>query len=1174
MVEAGYASYSHAKISQNQNPVKPKVKEKDSDTLKYRIRKTVPENPQDINQSGPVDLLIPENIHTAFEFNPVSNTYIYRSKIGDTELGIPFSLTREEYMKYHMENMMRTFYRKKISENYPESENTRTFNPFDLNFSLGAAQKIFGSGDIRIQTQGFAELSVGLQHEVVSNPQLSERARKRTSLSFKQEVQLDVNAKVGGKIDFNMNYNTNATFDYDEQRMRLKYEGTPDEIVRHIEAGNVSMSSSGGLIAGTQSLFGIKAGFQFGKLKLTGIIAQQESETEVINTRGSIQTIPFDISIEDYEENKHYFLAHYFRNTYDKSMSKLPYISSGYMINRVEVWVTNRQGVFDQSRNIIAFMDLGESRETGNPLWESLTTNLIPQNGANTLYRDITTIYNSARNINLVNSTFEPLEIEGFYAGRDYDKIESARKLDPSEYILNNQLGYISLKTSLRPDEVLAVAFEYTYKGKTYQVGEFSTDVVNGNESLYLKLLRSTGLTPDLPMWALMMKNVYSLNALQVEKDRFRLDIQYRSDTSGVYLNYLPEGAVRNELLLKVMNLDRLDLRDEVRPDGFFDFVEGFTIHAQTGRLFFPVLEPFGSHLREKIGDDAIADKFVFQELYDSTKVMVAQLAERNKYRISGSYRGTSVAEIRLNSMNIPRGSVTVMAGGRELKENIDFSVDYMMGVVTILNQGLIDSGIPINITLENQSIFSQQRKTLLGLDAVYSVNKNLNLGATVMHLSEKSVVHKVSMGDESIRNTIWGVNMQYRKESQWLTDMLDKVPFVDAEIPSQVVVNAEFAQLIPGHPKELSKQGIAYIDDFEATRLAIDLKNPYTWILASTPIELINPLYSDRFSDNGMNYYGKNRSLINWFYVDGLFTRKNSALTPTHIKNDKEQLSDHWVREILEQELYPEKEYKYNETRPLQVLNLAYYPKERGPYNLDALYMETNGFLQFPEQRWGGIMRKLDDSDFEASNIEHIEFWMLDPFIRDKEGDSRGGELIFNLGDISEDILKDGRKMYENGLPTDGDLSLVEDTYWGRVPKRQSLAYAFDNVPGSRRMQDVGLNGISTEVEHNYPAYKNYIEELKKKISTQTNTDWETDKYSPLNDPGGDNYHYYRGTDWDRAEKTILERYKYYNGTEGNSPVSFDSPEIYDTSYKVVPDVEDANQDNTLNEYERYYQY
>lgn len=1170
MLEAEYTSYSYSKTAVD---FLTEIK-KDTLETKYKVRKTIADNIKTLNQSSPIDLQTPENISSAFEFDPSTNSYIYRSKIGDTEIGIPFRLTQEEYMQYHLETVMREYYRRKTTIIEGESTGFQPFNPFDMKFSLGPAERIFGPGGIQIQTQGFAELAIGVQRNVVNNPQLSERARKRTSLDFSQEIQLNMNAKIGDKMDFNLNYNTNATFDFDAQKLKLAYEGTDDEIIKHIEAGNVSMTSSGGLIRGTQALFGIKAGLQFGKLRLTGIVAQQESESKVINTQGGVQTTPFEMSIEDYDENRHYFLAHYFRDTYDKSMSKLPYISSGYMINKVEVWVTNKRGNFDQARNVVAFMDLGESKVIGNPFWKPLTPNALPQNEANSLYNEITTTYNAIRNINLVNPTLEPLEAFGIYGGQDYDKIESARKLDPSEYILNKQLGYVSLKASLQSDEILAVAFEYTYEGKTYQVGEFSTDITNNTQSLYLKLLRSTGLTPNLPMWGLMMKNVYSLNALQIEKDRFRLEIQYQSDTTGVYLNYLPEGNIKNETLLRVMNLDRLDARQEPRPDGFFDFVEGFTIHSQSGRLIFPVLEPFGSHLRKKIGNDVIADKFVFQELYDSTKVEAAQLAEKNKYRMKGEYRATNAAEIRLNAMNVPRGSVKVMAGGQELKENVDYSVDYIMGVVTIMNQSLIDSGTPVNVTLENQSMFSMQRKTLLGLDAVYAFNKNFNLGATIMHLNEKPVTQKVSMGDESISNTIWGLNMQYKKESQWLTDMLDKIPFVNATAPSQMTLNAEFAQLVPGHPKELSRQGIAYIDDFESTKMAIDLKNPYSWILASTPIELLNPLYNDRLSENGVNYYGKNRSLINWFYVDGLFTRKNSSLTPSHIKNDKDQLSDHWIREIMEQELYPNKEAGYNEIPTIQVLNLAYYPKERGPYNVDALHMGSDGYLEFPEQRWGGIMRKLDNTDFEASNIEYIEFWMLDPFIKDKSGAFSGGELIFNLGDVSEDILKDGRKMYENGLPVDGDLSLVEDTYWGRVPKRQSLTYAFENTPGARRMQDVGLNGINTETEHTYPTYRNYIEELKNKISPQTRAKWDADKYSPLNDPGGDNYHYYRGADWDKQEKSILERYKRYNGTEGNSPASSDSPETYDTSYKVVPDVEDANQDNTLSEYERYYQY
>jgi len=1156
--------------------IEPQVNDSTQSNTIYPVSTTVPKSIDDIGRKGSVDLINPENLNSVIEFDAKTNSYVFRTLIGDMEVGTPFSLSSSEYQKYQFENSMKAYFRDKSTQTDEErAASSNAFDPLDMRFSLGPAEKIFGPGGVQLKTQGSAELSFGVKNNKVDNPTLPERARSKTYLDFQQQIQLNMNAKVGDKLDFNMNYNTNATFDFDAQKIKLNYQGKEDEIIKSLEAGNVSMSSSGGLIRGTQALFGVKAALQFGKFKITGIVAQQESESKVVNTQGGAQTTSFEFSADNYDENRHYFLAHFFRDGYDKSMSKLPYISSGVIINKIEVWVTNKRGNFDDSRNVIAFMDLAETERIGNSFWTRTSSESQPDNNSNSLFSEMNSTYSAIRDISAVNSTLSQLEGVGIFGGRDYDKIENARKLDPSEYFFNKQLGYLSLRTAIQPDEVLGVAYEYTYAGRTFQVGEFASDNNNSSQALFVKLLRSTGVTPDIPLWHLMMKNVYSLNAYQVQQDRFRLDIQYQSDTTGIYLNYLPESSLKNEILLRLMNLDRLDSRQELKPDGYFDFVEGFTVQSQNGRVYFPVIEPFGSHLKSKIGNDAIASNYVFQELYDSTLTVAQQIAEKNKFRIKGEYRSSSGAEIRLNAMNVPRGSVKVTAGGQELSENSDYSVDYTMGVVTILNTSILDSGTPISVQLENQSMFSMQRKTLLGFDASYAFTENFNVGATVMHLNERPLTQKVNMGDESISNTIWGLNTQYSTQSQWLTDMVDKLPFVNATAPSTFSLNAEFAHLIPGHPKELEKQGVSYIDDFESTKISIDLRNPYSWSLASTPWELPNALYPNRTSNDGVDYYGKNRSLIAWYYIDAIFTRKNSNLTPTHIKNDREQLSDHRVREVLEREIFPNKENAYGEPATQTILNLAYYPNERGPYNLDHIYMGSDGFLQNPQQRWGGIMRKLDNTDFEASNIEYIEFWMMDPFITNSDdARSTGGELYFNIGELSEDILKDGKKFYENGMPIDGDESLVENTYWGKVPRRQSTVYAFDNSAGARKYQDVGLNGLRTEEEFEFSTYRDYLDRVNQVISGETRARWELDLFSPLNDPAGDNYHYYRGSDYDRDKLSILQRYKRYNGTEGNSPETTNSTESYGTSARVTPDVEDINQDNTLNDYERYFQY
>ncbi|MDA3854168.1 MAG: cell surface protein SprA, partial [Bacteroidales bacterium] len=724
----------------------------------------------------------------------------------------------------------------------------------------------------------------------------------------------------------------------------------------------------------------------------------------------------------------------------------------------------------------------------------------------------------------------------------------------------------MSLRSQLMTDEVLSVAFEYTLGGKVYQVGEFSTDGIDAPNTLITKLLKGTSFSNSVANWDLMMKNIYSLGASQIQAENFKLDVMYQSDSTGVYINYLPEGAVKNQPLLKVLNLDRLDKIQQLRPDGLFDYVEGYTIDPAMGRIIFPVLEPFGSALEAKIADPAIAANIIFQELYDKTKTEAIEYSEKNKFRIKGEYKSSVGSEIRLNAMNVPQGSVTVTAGGVVLTENIDYTVDYSMGSVTILNQSILESGTTIDVSLESQSFFSMQRKSLSGAHLEYAFNKDFSLGATMMHLSEKPLTTKVSIGDEPMSNTIWGVNLAYKTESQLLTNLIDKLPLIKATAPSSFLINGEFAQLLPGHSKVVGKQGLSYLDDFEASKVGINIQYPYAWFLASTP----------RNSDFPESYaadvsYGYNRALLSWYNIDPIFTR-NTTTTPEHLRNDVNQLSGHFVREVLEQEIFPNRDPIVGQANSLTVLNLSYYPTERGPYNLDATNINSDGSLKDPATRWGGIMRKMEVPDFEAANIEYIEFWMLDPFVYDKT--AKGGDLFINLGEISEDILKDGRKSFENGLSINGDTLQTTPTIWGRVPVIQSMVNAFDNSENSRDFQDVGLDGLRNEDEYTFDSYSTYLAEFKTKISPASLPALQNDPYSPLNDPSGDNYHYFRGSDYDDAEVSILDRYKHYNGMEGNSPVTASTGETYTTSATTLPNVEDINQDNNLSEYEKYYVY
>ncbi len=1152
----------------------PLSEESDSVAMPFGLRHTVPQNYEDLMADElAYDLSTPSNIKTSAEYDPALGCYIVRTRLGNIDIGTPFLLTPEQYNNWQFRLSMQRYYRERNMGLITEKEK-QPFNILDMNFDLGPLEKIFGPGGVSLKTQGSVQVSMGIKSNKTDNPSLSLSARRKTYFDFDQKIQATIAASVGNRLKFNMTYNTDATFDFDSKNLKLAYEGEEDDIVKSIEAGNVSMTTGSSLIRGSTALFGIKSKLQFGKLTATALVSQQNSESKTVNTQGGAQTTQFSVNADEYDQNRHYFLAHYFRDNYDRFAARLPYVASGINITRIEVWITNKSGKYDQSRNFVGFMDLAEEGKLANTHWTSNPALPNPANASNNLLSTIKTEYPGARNINNVTQVLEPLSAYGIEGGRDYEKVESARLLSTSEYTLNATLGYISLRSALNADEVLAVAYEYTLNGQVYQVGEFSSDITTTDQALFLKMLKSTTSSPKLPMWHLMMKNVYSLGGYQIQKAKFKLNIKYLSDTTGTQINYLPVPGLNNQSLLQVMNLDRIDSNEQSNPDGFFDFIDGYTIYPSTGKVVFPVVEPFGSHLAMKIGNEALAQKYVYQELYDSTLVVARQYADKNKFMLTGEYQASAGSQIRLNAMNVPRGSVVVMAGGVRLTENTDYTVDYAMGIVTITNQSIIDSGQNISVTLENQSLFSTQRKTLLGLDLQYKLNKNLNIGATILHFSEKALIEKVNIGDETVNNSMLGFNLAYNGEFMWLTNLLNKIPTVNATQPSRLSLTAEVAKLLPHAQKSGSNKGSSYIDDFESTQTGIDLRSPYSWFLASTPYDGgSDPLFPEAALSNNPAY-GKNRALLNWYYIDRLFTQRNSSMCPGYIKSDLKQLSNPYVREVTVQEVFPGRELTYGESSTIQTLNLSFYPDERGPYNLDNSDIDEQGRLLNPEKRWGGIMRRMDNTNFEQSNIEYIQFWLMSPFLDPEADNLEGGDLYFNFGEISEDILKDGLKSYENGIPYDGNDQYLTETAWGRVSTQNSLTYSFDNNNGARKAQDVGLDGLPNDDEFVFPTYSEYLEGLTRRLSPETIERMQTDRFSPLNDPAGDNYHFYRGYDYDEQRLGILERYKRYNGVEGNSlsPEDADDP-LYQSS-RSVPDVEDINQDNTLNEYERYFQY
>ena len=1139
-----------------------------------------------------LDLNLPSNIDTKIVYNTETGMYEVYQKIGNLYYRNPTAMTQSEYMAYERQKALNDYFTEKVaSENSADQNIIPTLNVKGEAFDL-----IFGGDEISIRPQGSAELSFGVNISKYENPALPIRSQRQTQFDFDQQIQLNLVGQIGDKLKLEIAQNTSgATFNFQNQ-VKIGYTGYEDEIIQKIEAGNVSLPLNTSLIQGSQSLFGIRTDLKFGKLTVNTLLSQQRGQRQEINVAGGAQQQEFEVKADSYEENKHYFLNFYHRENYNKAMASMPYVNSGVNITKIEVYVTNRNNNVENTRNFVAFTDLGENDEAyleGNPVVANIGSD-FPDNDANNLYQSII----DQTNVRSFTSAVEDLislgttSIGPFNQSFHYEKVENARRLTDQEFTYNALLGFISLRQSLNQDEVLAVAYQYTYQGKTYQVGEFSNDVpveAGSKSALILKLIKPTIVNPKNKLWDLMMKNVYSIGAYQVGQTNFKLDVWYNNPQTSVDVNYLPYEGVDDKMLIQYLDLDRLNLNTERSQDGRFDFVpfvyegnratNGGTIDARTGRIFFATIEPFGTTLNEKLNNVTnplppyALEKIIYQELYDSTRTAAQQLPDKNRFKIKGTYESSVSSDIPLNALNIPEGSVTVTAGGAQLIEGVDYQVDYNLGRVQILNEGILESQTPIKVSLESNSGFGFQQKSLVGAHFNYEFNKDFNLGATVMNLTEKPVTQKVNIGSEPVSNTVLGTDIRYRTEVPFITKMVDFLPMISTKEKSYVTTTGEFAYLIPGTQRAIGEGGISYIDGFEGSQSGITLTSTFSWKLASIPQGLDNfPEYNNPGTKPGFN-----RSKLAWYTIDQSFYIPNSR-TPDNIRDNDTILNDSRMRMVLQQELFPQTQPATGTVNNIQVFDLAYYPQERGPYNYDttAAFINQDGTFNNPQDRWAGIMRALTTTNFENANVQYIQFWMLDPY-NDNATDSGQinmdpGELYFNLGNISEDILPDSRKSYENGLPTGTDFNPIDydSTAWGIIPNQQVIVNAFDNNNDSRQYQDIGLDGLNNQQELSFFAFytawvnnSNLTQEAKNKL---------------LSDISSDAYNYYLDDDYDLLRYDILQRYKEYNGHEGNSNTSEMSLDLnadgYPTQGTTTPDIEDINQDNNLGETENYFQY
>jgi len=1119
---------------------------------------------------SPFYLKDPNNITTDFSVSPTSSDITITEKVGQgIDYKIPHSLTFNEYS-----SLQNAYVRKNILREYEELQDGKSATTGKglrpLLQKNPIVDRIFGGNMMdKLKPNGFVTLDFKIIHQFIDNPVLPIIQRRQTFFNFDEQININFNGQIGEKLGMLTNLDTKAAFNFENQ-LKLNFKNQPEDILQKVEAGNISMPVKSQLIPGVQNLFGVKAGFKFGKLDVTQVVAQQRSKTESIVLNGGTQSRTFEIRSDNYEENRHFFLAQFFRSNYEKALRNLPLVLSGVKITRLEVYVTNRTNSVESMRNLIAFTDLGDLKSG---------TGYAPvRNGATPLYDNL----NNNGGFRKLDSTSSSAALSALNLrkGIDYEILRGAKRLTEREFKYHEELGYLSLVTPLRNDEVLAVAFEYTYNGQNYKVGELTEDysIRREDEAIMLKLVKSSTIRnrTSAPMWDLMMKNIYSLGVPGIGKQGFQLRIIYKDDRTGIDNPNLQEGKTLKDVpLVRVMNLDNLNPNNDPQPggDGNFDFIEDVTIDAKMGRLIFPVLEPFGSHLSSKfaVDEQILKDKYVYNELYRTTLTDAQQVTTKNKFFIRGSLQASNSSEIML-PLGASGASVRVFAGGVQLQEGVDYTIEPQLGRIKIMNQSVLNSARQIRIEWERPDLFNTQIRMMLGTRLDYNLSKDIHIGATAMTLRESTpaFMTRIAIGQEPVNNTIVGLDINYRKDARFLTRFLDALPLIQTKEMSSIQFTAEYAKLFPSvNNKRIN--GNAMIDDFEATRNINDLtRQPTRWRPGSVP----EPLRGSAISYN-QNY---KRAKISVYtidqttYFDGGFGGEGGNVLPPQVQEAAN--ANLYERAFSPQQIFPGRSIPtFSQGVPVTVLDVSYFPSERGMYNYNPS-LTSEGLLSNPRENFGSIMRGITaDNDFDNANTEYLTFWMLDPFkdvVRDgspngNKTNTTGGKLKFHLGDISEDFIPDGRNSFENGLPANdlvSDQSKPDQTPWGFVPKVQFMTDAFDNQPGSREKQDVGLDGMNNEQERNFPHIKTFLETINPSARAIAERDPSADDFKFFTDPSF------------TANQSLVERFKNYLGVENNSPQNNSSATGPTLANSVMPDKEDINGDNTINDVENYYEY
>jgi len=886
------------------------------------------------------------------------------TKAGNYPVGPPLLLNLQDYISMTSASQAKGFWLREHREALLNTEQPGKKNLLGLDIPVKfpkAISRIVGEGGPGLKVNGYRKLSFAgrSQWQEGFTNTATSRQSKFPSLELEQESRFTITGTVGSKITVKVDQDSRRMSDL-ENNIQLRYNGEEDEIIKSIELGNTSWS-----IPGLAGYSGTIKGL-FGA-KATAQFGGLDMTVVASQEKGSTQKAVFQAGAEvtpqfirDYE---------FLRWTYFY-LGRPEDFSDVDSILELKIYLGNQHITSEGGNHCgMVYLDPNNRADTTQAYWctlKEVTDSLL------------------------------------YYYTPTMD---------------GNNYFWIKLKRSLDDDEVLGVYYRFRDKnGVGHTVGnlvyEPDSNVCSEEDTAYLlKLIKPENPRPSDATWDYEWKNVYDLRGREIQREGFELKIYKGDGDLSIDKNY--QESDKNNYLT-ILGLDSLNLDGQLEPDGIIDLVDE-KINLNEGLLIFPTKKPFCDNL---IGLDDTVHKIYYLPNNDADRT------HSTKYYIyiKSASRKLQYSLGSLGRMNIIEGSEIVTLNGQRLVRGTDYNIIYELGQITFITDRVLDPTANVTIDYEYAPLFMLEKKTLFGLNTNYDMG-NLNLGFSALYKSEQTGENRPRVGMEPTRNFIWDASLGYKTSPWILTKLVDALPLVEADAPSELNINAEVAQSLPNP----NTKNDAFIDDFEG---------------------------SLEYTDMGVQR--------------GIWTVCSASPAKSLLQRGRMIWYNPWNR-IKIKDIWPRSQTT-DENDLTDVLVMKLYSK--------TPQVPASDSFDIADTAWNGILRALPKGSYDQSKTEFLEIWLKGDKAKlhidfGQISEDINGDRVLNTEDKRVNGFADGILQDEEDVGLDGMLDAREKAFYTSNlsdPSGDNWGYSnkdvYDNINGTEGNRDDPDRGRRPDTE------------------------------------------------------------------------------------------------------------